>query len=448
MHTRMATSLTSGRPVRLLIGFALPMMLGNVFQLLYSMADMVIVGRTLGVEALAGVGLTGPISFMFMGLVIGLSQGFSILCAQLYGARNRAGLRRAFSAGLILGALISVLLAFASLLAEPALRWTNAPADAFAPAWDYLRVTLLGGGTMTFYNILSSSITALGDSRTPLAFLVLTCVLNIALDFLFILGLDMGTTGAAWATVLSLGISAVLCAIHIWRHIPELRPHLNDWRHLDWPVFRRHLVLGLPMGLQGVLINVGFLTVQTALNGLGAAAVAACTSVARVDAIAVMPLVSIGRAMSTYAGQNIGAGLPGRVHQGMKDGCLVAVGYAWLAAAFCIALGGPLIRLFVGVGQENVVTLGQRLLQIQCGLYWLLALMFVIRNTLQGLGKSMIATISGLFELGIRCGVAVLLVEPLGFDGVCLASPLAWAGALLVLLPAYCIWKRRQTRSL
>ena len=439
----MATSLTHGRPARLIIAFALPMMLGNLFQLIYSTVDMIIVGRTLGVEALAGVGLTGPIGFMFMGLVIGLSQGFAIFCAQLFGARNRAGLRRAFCASLILGAIISVILAFSSLLAEPALRWTNAPANAFAPALDYLEVTLLGGGTLAFYNILSSNITALGDRRTPLVFLILTCILNIALDFLLILAFGMGTAGAAWATVISLGISAILCAIHIWRGIPELRPHANDWRRLGWPIFRTHLALGLPMGVQGALINVGFLALQTALNGLGASAVAACTSVARVDAIAVMPLVSIGRAMSTYAGQNIGAGLPLRVHQGLKDGCLVAVVYAWLAAAFCIALGAPLIRLFVGDGESTVVALGVHLLKIQCGLYWLLAVMFVLRNTLQGLGKSMIATVSGVLELIMRCAAAIFLVAPLGYDGICVASPLAWIAAILVLLPAYRLWLRR-----
>ncbi|MBQ9452283.1 MAG: MATE family efflux transporter [Desulfovibrio sp.] len=440
----MATQLTSGRPMRLIIAFALPMMLGNMFQLLYSMADMIIVGRILGVEALAGVGLTGPIGFMFMGLVIGLAQGFSIFCSQLYGAGNRPGLRRAFCASLVLGVLLSVLLAVSSLVTESALRWTNAPPEAFAPAVAYLSVTLLGGGTMAFYNIFSSSITALGDSRTPLVFLVLTCVLNIGLDFLFILGFDLGTAGAAWATVTSLGISAVLCGIHIWRHIPELRPHGNDWRYLTWPIFRRHLALGLPMGLQGAVINVGFLVLQTALNGLGASAVAACTSVARVDAIAVMPLVSIGRAVATYVGQNIGAGLPARVCQGVRDASLVAVVYAFMAAAFCIILGGPLLRVFVGDGQEVVVGLGQRLLQIQCGLYWLLALMFVLRNALQGLGKSVITTASGLLELAMRCAAALFWVVPLGFDGVCLASPLAWTGAMLLLVPAFFAWKRRE----
>ncbi|MBQ9406773.1 MAG: MATE family efflux transporter [Desulfovibrio sp.] len=442
----MTTSLTSGRPARLLIAFALPMMLGNAFQLLYSMADMIIVGRTLGVEALAGVGLTAPLGFLFMGLVIGLSQGFSIVCAQLYGAKDKAGLRRAFSASLVLGALLAVLLAFSSLMAEPALRWTNAPAAAFGPALDYLRITLLSGGTLAFSNILSSNITALGDSRTPLVFLILTCLLNIALDFLLIVGCGLGTAGAAWATALSMGISALLCLVHIWRRIPQLRPRRNDWRHLNWAIISRHLALGLPLGLQGALINVGFLAVQTALNGLGAQAVAACTTVARVDALAVIPLISIGRAMSIYVGQNLGAGRPERVHQGLKDGCLVAVAYAWLAAAVCVLLGGPLIRIFVGQDQESIVTLGLRLLRIQCGLYWLLAVMFVLRNTLQGLGKGLIATVSGLLELAVRCAVAIFLVGPLGFDAICLASPLAWAGALLALIPAYALWKRGLAR--
>jgi len=438
----MITSLTKGKPLRLIIAFALPMMFGNICQLLYSMVDMIIVGRTLGVDALAGVGLTGPIGFMFIGLVIGLSQGFSIYCAQLFGADNKTGLRRAFCASLILAFIISILLMGASLLSAAALRLTNAPEDAFAPALDYLSVTLLGSASLVFYNIFSSSITALGDSRTPLVFLILTCILNIAFDFLFIIGFSMGTAGAAWATNLSLGISAVCCAIHIRRRIPELWPHMNDWRRLPWSIFKKHLALGLPMGLQGALINIGFLVLQTALNGLGPEAIAACTSVARVDAIAIMPLVSIGRAMSTYAGQNIGALLPERVHQGLKDGSKLAFGYAWIAATFCIVAGGELIRLFVGNNQEGVVAYGQRLLQIQCGFYWLLALMFVLRNTLQGLGKSVIATMSGIIELIIRCAVAIFLVEPLGFDGICIASPLAWLGGILVLIPPYMVWKK------
>ncbi|MBQ9537071.1 MAG: polysaccharide biosynthesis C-terminal domain-containing protein, partial [Desulfovibrionaceae bacterium] len=228
----MAKNLTKGHPARLIIIFALPMMFGNLFQLLYNMADVIIVGRTLGVDALAGVGLTGPLGFMFISLVMGMSHGFSILCAQAYGAQNKALVRRTFCASLLLGLAIVVLLALASLAVEPALRLTHAPEKAFIHAKNYLTTALLGGAGLVFYNILSSSITALGDSRTPLVFLIFTCILNIGLDFLLILGLHMGTTGAALATALALSISAILCFLHIWHKIPELRPHRNDWRYL------------------------------------------------------------------------------------------------------------------------------------------------------------------------------------------------------------------------
>lgn len=439
----MAQPLTCGSPARLILAFAWPMMLGNVVQQCYSVADMIIVGRALGVDALAGVGLTGPVLFLFMGLIIGMTQGFSIVCAQHYGAGDRAALRRAFCASLALGGVVSLLLACTSLLAAPALRWTNAPPAAAGPALAYLEASLLGGGAMVFYNVLSSAITALGDSRTPLLFLIFTCLLNIGLDFLFILGLECGAAGAAWATALSMAISSLLCLAHIARRVPELRPRRGDWRRLGWPIFRRHLAMGLPMGLQGSVISIGYLFLQTALNGLGAAAVAACTAVSRIDSLAVMPLISIGRAVSTYVGQNVGAGLLPRVRQGVRDACRIAVAYAWAAAVACVLLGAPLIRVFVGEGQEPVVALGCRLLRIQCGLYWLLALMFVLRNALQGLGKSAVPTASGLVELVMRCGAALFLVGPLGFDGICLASPLAWAGALGLLVPAYALWLRR-----
>ncbi|MBQ7584913.1 MAG: MATE family efflux transporter [Desulfovibrionaceae bacterium] len=438
----MAKSLTSGHPSRLLITFALPMMLGNLFQLFYSMADIIIVGRTLGVDALAGVGLTGPLGFMFISLVIGMSHGFSILCAQNFGAENKAQVRRTFCASLVLGLIISLILALASFLVEPALHLTNAPENAFKHALIYLRTTLLGGAGLVFYNILSSSITAIGDSRTPLVFLILTCIFNIILDLVLILGFHMQTDGAALATVLALSTSALLCLRHIWRKIPELRPHKNDWRHLSWPLFRRLITLGLPMGLQGAVINIGFIIVQTVLNGLGAEAVAACSSAACIDSIAIMPLISMSRAMSTYVGQNIGAGRPDRVRQGVRNASCMAFIYAWFAALLCFSLARPMIGIFVGTEQDTVITLGKRLLTIQCGLYWLLALLFIIRSTLQGLGKSFITTLSSLGELVMRCLAAILLVGPLGFDGICVASPLAWVAGVAILIPAYYAWKK------
>ena len=438
----MATSLTQGNPARLIITFALPMMLGNVFQMLYNMADVIIVGRTLGVDALAGVGLTGPLGFMFISLIIGMTHGFSILCAQCFGAQNKAALRRTFCASIILGILIAILIALSANLVEPALRLTNAPENAFGPAKAYLTTMLMGSGCMVFYNIFSSSITALGDSRTPLIFLIFTCILNVGLDFLFILGFNLGTAGAALATAVALGISAILCFIYIWYKIPELRPHKNDWRYLDLALFKKLIALGLPMGLQGATINIGFIIVQSVLNTLGAQAVAACSSAACIDSIAIMPMVSLGRAMSTYVGQNIGAKLPNRVRQGVRDASLIVFGYAWVAALICILLATPMIRIFVGEGQDTVVTLGKRLLMIQCGLYWLLGLLFVIRSSLQGMGKSLITTISSLLELIMRCSAAIFLVGPLGFDAICMASPLAWIGAMIIIIPSYIVCRK------
>lgn len=443
----MAKELTHGSPARLIFFFSLPLLCGNAFQQIYSMVDTIIVGRTLGVGALAGVGATGSILFLILGFVIGMATGFSIICAQRFGARDRLGLRRSFLASLILCALIAVVMTAGGVAAaRPILVLMNTPADILGDAVSYLEITMWGVGVTLLFNILSSTITALGDSRSPLFFLIIACTLNIFLDLLFILSFGMGVGGAALATVLSQGISALLCAGFIVFKVPWLHFTSGDFRHLGRALNWRLLRTGLPMGFQTSVIAIGVI-IQAALNTLGTEAVAAFTSALRINSMGVMPLMSFGLAMATYTGQNLGAGRPDRILLGVRHGCYLALAYSCVAAAIAFLAGEPLMRVFVGQGQENVVGMGSLYLRVQGTMYWVLGLLFIFRNTLQGLGNSLVPTIAGIGELVMRFIAAFFVIPAIGIMGVCISSPMAWAGSCLPLAIAYFIWRHRRIRQ-
>ena len=439
----MAKELTHGSPARLIFFFSLPLLCGNAFQQIYSMVDTIIVGRTLGVGALAGVGATGSILFLILGFVIGMATGFSIICAQRFGARDRLGLRRSFLASLILCAFIAVVMTAGGVAAaRPILVLMNTPADILGDAVSYLEITMWGVGVTLLFNILSSTITALGDSRSPLFFLIIACTLNI-----FIFGMGMGVRGAALATVLSQGISALLCAGFIVFKVPWLHFTSGDFRHLGRALNWRLLRTGLPMGFQTSVIAIGVIIIQAALNTLGTEAVAAFTSALRINSMGVMPLMSFGLAMATYTGQNLGAGRPDRILLGVRHGCYLALAYSCVAAAIAFLAGEPLMRVFVGQGQENVVGMGSLYLRVQGTMYWVLGLLFIFRNTLQGLGNSLVPTIAGIGELVMRFIAAFFVIPAIGIMGVCISSPMAWAGSCLPLAIAYFIWRHRRIRQ-
>lgn len=441
----MAKELTHGSPARLIFFFSLPLLCGNAFQQIYSMVDTIIVGRTLGVGALAGVGATGSILFLILGFVIGMATGFSIICAQRFGARDRLGLRRSFLASLILCALIAVVMTAGGVAAaRPILVLMNTPADILGDAVSYLEITMWGVGVTLLFNILSSTITALGDSRSPLFFLIIACTLNIFLDLLFILSFGMGVGGAALATVLSQGISALLCAGFIVFKVPWLHFTSGDFRHLGRALNWRLLRTGLPMGFQTSVIAIGVIIIQAALNTLGTEAVAAFTSAQRINSMGVMPLMSFGLAMATYTGQNLGAGRPDRILLGVRHGCYLALAYSCVAAAIAFLAGEPLMRVFVGQGQENVVGMGSLYLRVQGTMYWVLGLLFIFRK---GLGNSLVPTIAGIGELVMRFIAAFFVIPAIGIMGVCISSPMAWAGSCLPLAIAYFIWRHRRIRQ-
>lgn len=433
----MAKILTTGSPWRVILVFAVPLLIGNVVQQLYQVADAIIVGRWLGVDALAAVGATGALLFLLLGFAWGMTSGFAIPTAQAFGARDEAAVRRSVAAGTILTGIVSVILTIgAPLLAGPLLELLQTPPELLAEATTFAHVSFLGASTMMFFNYLSAIIRAIGDSRTPLVFLTIACVLNVALAALMVGPLGWGVGGAALATVLSQAVSVLLCLEYVRRRVPALWVTRADFR-VTGDDLREHLRLGLPMGFQASIIAIGTLTVQVALNRLGSEAVAAYTAASRVDGLAVALLMSLGLAVSMFVAQNHGGGRPDRIRRGVVQAVWMAIAGAVVLGVLLVAFGAPVVRVFVGDAADEVVDLAHLMLIINGVSYSALGVLFVLRGTLQGLGDAMIPTVTGVVELVMRVVAALVLGSFLGFAGVAWSNPLAWFGAVVILVPAY-----------
>ncbi len=435
----MATSLTTGRPWRVILSFSIPLLLGNVVQQMYQFADAVVVGRHLGVESLAAVGATGSLLFLLIGFAWGLTSGFAIPIAQAFGASDGAAVRRSVATGVILTGITSVVLTIvAPLIAAPTLALLQTPAELMPEATVFTQISFIGASATMFFNYLSAIIRAIGDSRTPLIFLTVSCALNVGLVILMVGPLDWGVGGAALATVVAQAVSVALCLEFVRRRLPMLHLRRDDWR-VTRDDFREHLRLGLPMGFQASIIAIGTLVVQVALNTLGSDAVAAYTTASRVDGLAVAFLSSLGLASSMYTAQNLGGRRPDRIRRGVVEGTWMAIAAGVALGVVIIAFGAPLVRLFVGEGAaaDEVVDLAHLMLIINgCG-YWALGVLFVLRGALQGLGHTLVPTVTGVIELVMRVGAAIVLGAMIGFEGVALSNPLAWLGAIVLLVPAY-----------
>lgn len=443
----MTKNLTTGSPAKLILLFTLPLVIGNVFQQLYSMADTLIVGRTLGVDALAAVGCTGSLVFLIIGFAQGLTSGFSIITAQRFGAGDMQGVRQSFIVSALLSTAVTVVLtALAVPFTRPVLEWMRTPPQIIDEAYKYIVVIYWGIVSAMLFNLLSNIIRALGDSRTPLIFLIVASLLNIGLDFLLILQFQMGVAGAAVATVIAQLASGALCLLYIVKRFPMLHLHREDWkipREMIW----QHLRVGLPMGFQSSIIAIGAIVLQFALNNLGATSVAAYTAAQKIDMVAVQPMMSFGITMATFAAQNYGAKNIRRIRQGVRQCCAMSVAFSVVVGTVNILAGRWLVGLFVGPDQPQVTALAQTYLVINGAMYFVLALLFIYRYTLQGLGKSFVPTLAGVMELLMRTFAAVALSGWLGFAGACLANPLAWIGACVPLAAAYYAVLRRLSKE-
>lgn len=444
----MTKNMTTGSPVKLIISFAVPMFLGMLFQQFYSMVDTVIVGKYLGVNPLAGVGSTTSLNFMVIGFCMGVCNGFAIPVAQMFGAREESKLRRFVTNSTWLCVVFSVVMTLSVVAAcKPILRMMNTPAEIFDYAYIYIVIIFWGIPCTFLYNILAGILRSLGDSRTPVVFLAVSSVLNILLDFISILGLHMNVEGPALATVISQGISGIICLFYMKKKYPILRTAKEEWRP-DIKYMRRLCFIGIPMGLQYSVTAIGTLVLQTAINGLGSSVVAGVTAAQKINAFISCPVESIGQTMAPYTGQNMGAGRLDRIGQGLRGASLV--GFAMSALCFLIALltGKQLCLLFLDASETEIIAYAYRFLLFCTGGYCLLTLVNAVRFTIQGMGFSVFAITSGVMEMIARILAATVIAGKFGFIGICLAHPLAWVFADAFLIPAFFYCRKKVAKEL
>lgn len=443
----MTKDLTSGSPLRVITLFTLPLVLGNLFQQFYSLADTIIVGRFVGVSALAAVGATGSVNYLILGFVIGICNGFAIPIAQCFGARDYSALRRTTAnAGWLCAGWAVVLTAFTVAFTVPIMRLMQTPADIIGDATLYIGCIFAGIPLVFLYNMVSAIMRALGDSKTPLYFLVLTSALNIALDLFFILVFDMGVLGAALATNLSQGLSGVLSFAYMRRRFEVLRADADE-RRPDAAICARLSAMGLPMGLQCSITAIGSVIMQSAVNVLGSTAVAAVTAAGRTQNILAVPLESVGTAMATYAGQNLGAARLGRIKRGTVSAMLLVVIESLAALAILHFFDVYIIALFIDTAAEPTIVAMAREYMMWNSLFFIpLGALIVWRYVIQGLGYSTLAMLAGVAEMIARTAVALTLVPMWGYFGAELSNPTAWVAACLFLWPAY-RWTIRQLEN-
>lgn len=434
----MTKDLTSGNPLKVILLFTLPLVLGNLFQQFYALADTIIVGRYCGVSALASVGSTGSLNYLILGFVIGVCNGFAIPIAQLFGARDYRDLRRhvANAAWLCLGSS-AVLTVLTVVFTRSMLVLMQTPEDILDGAATYIGWIFAGIPFIFLYNMVAGIMRALGDSKTPLFFLILTSALNIGLDLLFVIPLRMGILGAALATDISQAISGVVSFIFLCRKFTVLAMEKGDARP-DRRVCYRLLGVGLPMGLQCSITAIGSVIVQWAVNMLGSTAVAAVTAASKTMNLLTVSLESVGTAMATYAGQNLGAARMDCVRKGVHSALLIATVYA-LASLVILHFGDVTIMgLFLDTATEvQIVEMGRQYLFWNSVFFIPLGALIVWRYSIQGLGFSTLAMMAGVAEMVARTLVAIALVPVLGYFGAELANPTAWIAACLFLYPAY-----------
>lgn len=440
--------MTQGAPMGLVLGFMLPLVFGLLFQQLYNMVDTLVVGRFLGVEALAGVGSTGSVNFLVLGLCNGICAGFAIPVAQKFGEKDFDGLRRYVGNILWLGVAIAALVtAVTTWLCRDILIWMDTPEETFDYAFQYIRIIFLAIPATMLYNLLSGICRSLGDSKTPLFFLIFSSCLNVVLDVVFIVSVGLGVAGAAWATLLSQLLSGLLCLGYMAARFPILRLRREELRP-RWDYARKLLAMGLPMGFQYSITAIGSILLQTAVNGLGAVAMASVTTGNKVVALCCCPFEAIGTTTATFAGQNLGAGKPERVHQGVK--ACATLGLAYCAGIFLVVyfFGASLTQIFLDEGDAQaiaaIVPMSRQFMLANVGAYVGLLFVNLLRFTIQGLGFSNLAVVAGAMEMLARGLFGLGLVPRLGFTAVCFANPAAWLMADIFLFPAYvlCLKKR------
>lgn len=429
--------LTEGNPLKLILFFMLPMFIGNVFQQLYNFTDALIVSRVIGIKSLAAVGVSAPLIFLVISFIFASTQGFTIVTAQRFGARDYDGVRKSFTASVILSFFMTLILTlFSAPLTEKFLIWLRTPSDIMVEATQYLFIMLIGIFATIYYNLSSNIIRALGNSKTPLYFLIFSVILNIFFDILFVVYFRWGIQGAGWATVLAQAISTICCVTYMFLKFPILHLKKSDWK-VSFEFLYEHLKIGIPMGFQMSVLSLGIVAVQYVLNALGSTAVAAFTTAMRVDQMFSQSLLALAATMSVYTAQNFGAQKMSRIREGVKSAMAIAVVICLISFILIRLFGDNIISLFMVEPDLEVMRLASLYLNIIVIFFIFFGTLLIFRNILQGMGSVVAPLISGFAELIARASFAFIFGYYFGYAGICTATPAAWISGAIVLFISY-----------
>lgn len=435
----MIKDLTNGQPLKLITLFALPILVGNLFQQLFHISDILIVGRLLGVESLAAVGSSAPLIFMFLVIAFGFTAGLTVITAQRFGANDERGIKSSVFhstvAALILSCLVSLLLV---LYLKPLLHLMNIPEEIMEQSYTFAFILGISMVPVVLYNLLSGFIRALGDSKTPLYFLIFCSLINIILNFIFIYYLKLGVAGSALGSCCSMLLTVIGCIGIIIKKFPLLKITLADC-HYNHKFMMEHLRVAVPMAIQFSILSFSMMIVQSVCNSFGTQVIAGFTAAMRIEQISTQPVFAIGIAFATYAAQNYGAALIKRIRQGVIQALLACLILSIIITLSVRFYGTQMVGAFIddNVHQEQIVSIGQQYLLISSYFYFFLACIFVTRNALQGMGRAGIPLASGIFELVIRAFAAIFLASAIGYKGIFWAGPIAWVGGALVTAIGY-----------
>lgn len=443
----MTKDMTKGNVLKGIVGFAFPVFLASLLQQLYNMADSIIVGRFVGKDAFAAVGATGSINFLIIGFVLGTCTGLTIPVAQRFGAGDYSGMRRELATGIYVSVIMAVILTTVTAVGTGGLlTLMKTPENIYSDAYTYIFIIFLGIPATVLYNLPANLSRALGDSRTPLYFLMLSAGINVVLDLIFVCIFRMGVAGTATATVIAQILSGLFCILYMKRKYEILKFRREEWE-FDKSKVLRSAGIGVPMGLQFSITAIGSVILQSAVNTFGSDTVAAVNAAMKIQMIMVQPMDALGVTMATFAGQNLGSGDVGRIRKGVRMAILACTVSAVIGFAGSNLLGLPMTSLFVRAEETNdyIKKCITQLLFVNSLFYIPLGTLGVFRNTLQGLGHSVVAMGSGLFEMLGRTAIAFAATAYFGFDAICFSNPAAWIMANFILIPTYIVVMKKIT---
>ncbi len=438
----MITDMTQGNPLKHILLFSVPLLIGNIFQQLYNIADLVIVGRTLGVDAFAAVGAVAPLFFLITFIIVGLTNGFAVITGQRYGAKDIQGVKNSFIISTILSTFVTIIFSLIfTLFINPILHWMNVPDNIYHNAFWYVEIIVLGLIVTTLYNMLSSIIRALGDSKTPLYFLIVASIINIVLALIFIQIFHLGVPGSAIAVILSQAVSVILCLFFIKYKFPILHIRRNEWAiKFDKEFYDsayEHLRVGIPMAIQFSIIGIGIIIIQSVCNTFGSNVIAAVTAALRIEQIATMPMMSFGVALAAYVAQNFGARKFKRIRLGIIKTSTINVILSIVMAFVMRFWGTNIIAAFMGQATEDIINIAHQYLLISTIFYFFLGQIFIYRNALQGMGETLFPLLACVAELVVRSFAAVYMAVKFGYIGMFYSGPIAWISASTILFFGY-----------